>query len=227
VHPSGRNGRIQGMSKLGPAMVLGLLLAATSATAGAADVASSSWHFQALLDGRPIGAHDFVLTHQDDEVVIDDVAHFKVTVALIPLYAYDHQNHEAWHNGCLASIASHTNDNGRKVFVHGAMTGDAFEIEGSRGAETLAGCVHTFAYWDRESLLAPRLLNAQNGEYQAVTLTQVGIQRVTVHGQSIAATRYALRGAHLSIDVWYSESDRWVALESKLESGRTLRYEIQ
>jgi hypothetical protein len=107
------------------------------------------------------------------------------------------------------------------------MTGDAFEIENSRGARTLSGCVHTFAYWDEESLMAPRLLNAQTGEYQAVTLTRIGTQNVSVGGQSIAAQRYALRAAHLSIDVWYSDSGRWVALESKLESGRTLRYEIQ
>jgi len=214
------------MSKFGAALMLGLL-GASAAMARAADLAPSNWHFKALLDGKRIGEHDFVLTHKDDEVVIDDVAHFKVTMALIPVYAYDHRNHEAWRNGCLATISSHANDNGKKVFVHGATTGEVFEILSSRGARTLSGCVHSFAYWDKESLTAPRLLNAQTGEYQAVTLTRVGMQNVSVGGQSIAATRYALRAAHLSIDVWYSDSGQWVALESKLESGRTLRYEIQ
>jgi hypothetical protein len=215
------------MKRFGGAIVLGLLLGAPAAMARAADLAPGNWHFTALLDGKRIGTHDFVLTHKDDEDVIDDVAHFKVTVALIPIYAYHHQNHEAWRNGCLASIASQTNDNGKTAFVRGAMTDDAFEIESSRGARTLSGCVHTFAYWDKESLMAPRLLNAQTGEYQAVTLTRVGTQNVSVGGQSIAARRFALRAAHLNIDVWYSDSGRWVALESKLESGRTLRYEIQ
>jgi hypothetical protein len=214
------------MSKLGAAMVLGLSLAAAVAVARAADLAPDNWHFTALLDGKRIGEHDFVLTHKDDEVVIDDVAHFKVTVALIPVYAYDHQDHEAWRNGCLTTITSHTNDNGKRVFVHGAMTGDAFAVDSSRGGASLSGCVHTFAYWDKESLLAPRLLNAQTGEYQAVTLTRVGAQTVSVGGQRVAAMRYALRAAHLSIDLWYSDSGRWVALESKFESGRTLRYEV-
>jgi hypothetical protein len=215
------------MRKVGAAIVLGLLLHATAAMAGGAGTVSSHWHFKVLLDGKRVGEHDFVLTHEDDEVVIDDVAHFKVTVALIPVYAYDHQNHEEWRNGCLATIASHTNDNGRKVFVQGVMKGDAFEIEDSRGTRTLSGCVHTFAYWDQEALMAPRLLNAQTGENQAVTLTRVGMQSVSVAGHSIAATRFALRAAHLSIDVWYSDSGQWVALESRFEGGRTLRYEIQ
>jgi hypothetical protein len=215
------------MRKVGAAIVLGLSLGATAAMASGTGTDSSSWHFKVLLDSRRIGEHDFVLTHKDDEIVIDDVAHFKVTVALIPVYAYDHQNHEEWRNGCLATISSHTNDNGKKVFVQGAMKGDAFEIESSRDTRRLTGCVHTFAYWDKQSLTAARLLNAQTGEYPEVTLTQVGIQRVSVAGQSIAVTRYALRAAHLSIDVWYSDSGQWVALESRLESGRTLRYEIQ
>jgi hypothetical protein len=215
------------MSKLGVASVPGVLLGAMATLAGAADLAPLNWHFKALLDGKHIGEHDFVLTHKDDEVVIDDIAHFKVTMALIPVYAYEHENHEAWRNGCLATISSRTNDNGKKSFVHGAVTGEVFEVESSRGARTLSGCVHSFAYWDKESLLASQLLNAQTGEYQAVTLTKVGMQNVSVGGQSVSAARYALRAAHLSIDVWYSDSGQWVALESKLESGRTLRYEIQ
>ena len=87
------------MRKVGAAIVLGLSLRAAAAVAGDAGTESSHWHFKVLLDGKRVGEHDFALTHKNDEIVIDDVAHFKVTVALIPVCVYDHQNHEEWRNG--------------------------------------------------------------------------------------------------------------------------------
>src|SRR5450755_3651225 len=108
------------MRNVNAAIVPGLLLAAAPVLADAADEAARSWHFAALLDGKHIGEHDFVLARHGDEVVVDNVAHFKVVVAFIPLYVYDHQNHEVWRNGCVVSVSSRTNDNGRKEFVEGA-----------------------------------------------------------------------------------------------------------
>jgi Family of unknown function (DUF6134) len=148
-------------------------------------------------------------------------------VAFIPLYVYDHQNHEVWRNGCVVSVSSRTNDNGRKEFVEGAEQDQAFKVRSARGPLTLPACVRTFAYWDENLLAQPPLLNTETGEFQSVTLSAGSVQSVTVAGRPLAAKRYSLRGPHLAIDVWYSDAGDWVALESKLESGRTLRYEIQ
>jgi hypothetical protein len=215
------------MRNVNAAIVPGLLLAAAPVLADAADEAARSWHFAALLDGKHIGEHDFVLARHGDEVVVDNVAHFKVVVAFIPLYVYDHQNHEVWRNGCVVTVSSRTNDNGRKDFVQGAAQGAAFEVRSARGSLTLPACVRTFAYWDESLLAQSPLLNSQTGEFQSVALTAGGVESVNVRGQTLAAKRYSLKGPHLTIDVWYADSGDWVALESKLESGRTLRYEIQ
>jgi hypothetical protein len=215
------------MSNATAAILPSLFLTALPLLAPAAQPQARSWHFAVLLDGKRIGQHDFVLTHHGDQDIVDIVAHFKVGVAFIPLYAYDHQNHEVWRNGCVLSVSSRTNDNGRKDFVEGVSQDQAFMVRSARGALTLPACVRTFAYWDENLLAQPPLLNTQTGELQSLTLTAAGVQSVTVAGRPLAAKRYALRGAHLAIDVWYSEAGDWVALESKLESGRTLRYEIQ
>ncbi len=215
------------MRNVTAAILPSLLLAAAPILAPAAEREARSWHFAVLLDGKHIGEHDFVLTRHGDEDVIDIVAHFKVGVAFIPLYAYDHQNHEVWRNGCVVSVSSKTNDNGHQEFVEGAEQDQGFKVRSARGALTLPACVRTFAYWDKSLLAQPPLLNTQTGEFQAATLSAAGVQSVMVAGRPLAAMRYALRGAHLAIDVWYSDAGDWVALESKLESGRTLRYEIQ
>jgi hypothetical protein len=213
------------MTIIHAALGLGLVLDAARVCAGAAQP-SHRWHFIALLDGKPIGEHDFVVERRGDETVVDSAARFRVRVALIPLYHYDHHDREVWRNGCLTSVASQTDDNGRKDFLTGALQGARFALESSRGAAALPACVRTFAYWDPNLLTDPRLLNTQTGQYQAVTLTANGVHGVG-EGDSTSLRRYALRGPHLATDLWYSAAGEWVALESKLESGRTLRYELQ
>ena len=195
------------------AVVLGLALGAAAASR-AGEEPPRSWHFNVLLDGKYIGEHDFLVGHHGDEVWVDSVAHFKVMLAFITVYTYEHHNHEVWRDGCLTQVTSRTDDNGHQAFVQGTRRAATFEVESVGGAARLPACVRSFAYWDRDLLGDPRLLNTQSGEYQAVTLTALGAQR------------YALRGAKLAIDLWYSDTGEWVALESKLDSGRTLRYEL-
>jgi Family of unknown function (DUF6134) len=218
------------MTNLKPAMALGFCIISASgvvAAAAAADPPAGSWHFTVLLDGKRIGEHDFTVARHGDETDVDTEAHFKVKAAFIAFYQYDHRDHEVWRNGCLAGITSRTHDNGRSFAVEGELKGGTFEVQGSGGAATLPACVKTFAYWDQSFLTEPQLLNSQTGKFQAVTLTRVGPQSVKVGGRSIPAQRYSLRAPKLDIDLWYSESGRWLALQSKLESGRLLRYEIQ
>src|SRR5580658_3974054 len=105
------------MTNASAAVVLGLCLGAAPTLAPAADESSRSWHFSVLLDGKRIGEHEFVVTQHDDEVDVDTTAHFKVVAVFIPVYVYDHKNHEVWRNRCVTSVASQTNDNGRKLFV--------------------------------------------------------------------------------------------------------------
>jgi len=214
------------MRNVSAAILPGLFLAAAPVWASAEEGART-WHFTVLLDGRHIGEHDFAVTHRGDDVVVDTAAHFKVVVAFIPVYAYNHQDREVWRNGCLLSLSSHTNDNGKQEFVEGALAGQAFAVRSAGTALTLPACVRSFAYWDASLLAEPPLLNSQTGEFQSATLAPDGTQDIRVGARTLAARRYALRGPHLSIDVWYSDSGQWVALESKLENGRTLRYEIQ
>lgn len=214
------------MRNLNAAILPGLLLAAVPAWAAAADD-SRSWHFTALLDGRRIGAHDFTVRRHGDEITVDSAAHFKVGLAFIPLYAYDHEDHETWRDGCLTSIASRTNDNGHQIFVRGTLQGAAFAVDSSRGARMLPACVRTFAYWDESLLSQPPLLNTQTGELQSVAVTFHGSETITVAGSTLAAKRYSLKAPHVAIELWYTGSGDWVALESRLDGGRTLRYAIQ
>lgn len=206
--------------------VVAVILAATVAAAVPAGP-TRNWHFAVLLDGKRIGEHDFSVVRHSGEVDVTIEAHFKVKALFIPLYHYDHEDREVWRGGCLARIDSRTDDNGKKSAVHGALLDNVFEVASQTRDTALPACVKTFAYWDQSFLTESRLLNSQTGEYQSVHLTRHGLENIRVAGHAIEAQHYSLIAEHLGIDLWYSSAGDWVALESKLENGRTLRYERQ
>jgi hypothetical protein len=212
---------------LAPAAVLLCLPAISAAAAEKLPEDVRQWHFTVLLDGKPIGEHDFTVTGRAGELEVGSRAHFRVRALFIPLYAYDHQDHELWRGGCLEQMDAHTNDNGKELAVNGHLAGNTFEVRGPQGEEVLPACVKSFAYWDESFLTAHRLLNAQTGKYEAVTATRLTNGRIRANGRDIEAEHYSLTGAKMSIDLWYSPGGEWLALETQTEQGRTLRYEMR
>jgi len=215
------------MTPANAALALGLVLGAAPALSPAADPAPRRWHFTVFLDGRAIGQHDFVLTRQGDDFTVDTAAHFAVTVAFIPVYRYVHQDHERWQGGCLAELTSRTDDNGHIQTVSGTLRPSGFEVAATRGSASLPACVRSFAYWDRALLMGPRLLNSQTGAYQRVRLDAAPAGSGGVGGRALSAQHYTLRGPHLDIELWYSAQGEWLGLQSRLDGGRILSYELR
>jgi len=181
------------------------------------------WHFRVLLDGKPVGRHDFTVTGTDEAAEVVSRARFVVTVLRIPVYRYVHDDRELWKGGCLANIDASTDDNGRGLAVRGEAAADGFHVLGGAGAHTWQGCVRSFAYWDRRILASQRLLNAQTGEYEPVQVT-----RAAASGEVPGASEHdLLEGEHFRIELWYRASGEWCALESRTKDGKRLRYEIE
>jgi hypothetical protein len=75
--------------------------------------------------------------------------------------------------------------------------------------------------------LLPRreLLNSQTGEYVPVQIDSLGRDRIRIGGREVPVERYSLKGKELDITLAYeARSGEWVALDSRLDGGRTLRY---
>jgi hypothetical protein len=182
--------------------------------------------FDVFLDDRAIGYQRFELSPAGDGTRIETQAEFKVKLLRITAFAYDHSNTELWRGGCLQSIDSRTDSNGKKYMVSGRARGDLFVVATNDGESRLGDCVASFAYWDRDVLLQrQRLLNSQTGEYMPVRIDALGLDRVRIGQRDVAVERYALRGQGLDITLAYAVGGGdWVALDSRLDGGRTLRY---
>jgi len=193
-------------------------------------MANNTWNFRVFLDDKEIGTHRFdLLDRGGGERQLVSQARMTVKILFVTAYTYDHHDVEHWNGDCLNKLTSKTDDNGDKHQVEVQRKGAATVVQTLSGSQTLGDCVLTFAYWNPAMLKQTRLLNSQDGEHVEVKITDAGADSIVVRGQQTQARRYELRSKNqkLSIDLWYSPGDEWLALESRTEGGQKLIYKLK
>lgn len=182
--------------------------------------------FDVFLDERRIGEQQFMLFPAADGERMETRARFEVKLLRITAFEYEHDNVEYWKAGCLQSIESVTDSNGTPYRVSGRRQDEGLRLDGTQGARVLPGCIGTFSYWNKQQLLGrQRLLNSQTGEHVQVAIRRLADARLPFEGREVSVERYEIRGTGLDLTVSYAvDGAEWVALDSRLESGRVLRY---
>ena len=201
-------------------------LALPAADAAVQQPTVREWTFRVLLNDSEIGDHRFRLEREGDSRYVESDARFDVRFLFFNAYRYRHSNHERWVGPCLQSIETQTDVNGDDVVVSGRKEADRFVVETDTSVSELPDCVMSFAYWDPQILEQPRLLNAQTGEYLDVAVERLAEDVLVVRGRPVPAEGYRLTAKGVQIDLWYSEDDEWLALESPARGGRIIRYEL-
>jgi hypothetical protein len=203
-----------------------LMCCALLASSGV-EAASKEWRFRVYLDDREIGYHHFRLTENGNDARLITRAELEVTFLKLPVFSYTHENTEHWDGECLESIASVTDENGEVYRVSGDAASDGFRVTTNTGESVLPDCISTFAYWDRSFLQRSSLLNSQTGEYVDVEVDYLGERLISIGSTTLPAHQYRLEAEDLELELWYSQEGRWLALQSSVEGGRLLRYEIE
>jgi len=183
-----------------------------------------SWKFRVMLDDTPIGYHQVNIDNEADKRSVHTVANFDVRILFIPVYSYAHETREIWEDGCLVDISSTTDDNGDGYFINSRRQEKELALQTQDGMTSHGGCVRTFAYWDIELLKSGALLNTQTGEYQSVSVSDLGDGTLALGDDEFEARQFRLVAEDMTIDVWYTKDMHWLALESVTESGAVLRY---
>jgi len=191
-----------------------------------------SWYFEAYLDDSKIGHHTFEVNINDTQTTVLSQAEFDVSILFIPVFKYEHTNNEVWNNGCLVKLNSTTFNDGEDLFVNLSNDNGITHIETAKNKLTKSECVRSFAYWDAELIKSNALLNTQTGEVVDITYKVVGSEKIMINDISVDTQRYQLLGKDesgndIDINLWYNNDKQWVALESKLENGRYLRYQLK
>ncbi|APZ42847.1 DUF6134 family protein [Acidihalobacter ferrooxydans] len=200
--------------------------AAASPTAAPDTTNTQTLRYRVLLDGSPIGLQTYTVTTHGDTRRVVSTARFTVKFFFVTVYHYHLHYTAHWRNGCLVSLHSTTNDDGKHERVDAQAGPHGFTIKTQQGQTVQHGCVRSFAYWDPHVRLhSGPLLNVQTGQYLPVHVAALGQDTTTINGHRVAATHYRLTGKKLAIDLWYQSGAQWIALQSKVDGGRTLRYE--
>jgi len=203
------------------------LLATLLMATGLPALASQTWDFRVFLDQKEIGTHRFELVDRDGERELISNARMAVKLLFVTAYTYDHHDVEHWNGDCLSKLSSTTDDNGDKHKVDVQRRDGETVVQTLEGTQRLGQCVLTFAYWNPAMLQQKELLNSQDGKHVKVKITDAGADAIDVRGVKTPARRYELRSEKLSIDLWYSEKQEWLALESKTERGQKLIYKLR
>jgi Family of unknown function (DUF6134) len=184
------------------------------------------WRFNVLLNNKMIGQHIYRLKLENAAQVLQSEADYNIRVLGFSVYRYQHVATERWQGGCLADIESRTIDNGQATTLKGKKSNAGFMLDKAQRETTLAGCIMSFAYWNPAILTQASLLNAQNGDYLSIQVQNLGSDSLVLTDRRVMAKRYRLITSKFSIDLWYSNDNEWLALETTIEGGRLLRYEI-
>lgn len=189
--------------------------------------AMNTWNFKVFYGEQEIGEHHFTLEGKGDvrKVVVD--AEFNIDFLFMNVYSYKHKNIEVWKGACLSSIKSSTDDNGKKFNVSGIADDKVFKVDSNNTVTEKDGCVSTFAYWDMNFLDNDALLNAQTGEIVTVDIRFIANEKISVRNKMVNTKRYEVRTDDFNIDLWYSDTGEWVALNSTTQDGTKLRYQMK
>ncbi len=201
---------------------------------------AQQWNFQVFLDDKPIGHHHYTLRASGvsgeggvggAERELKTEARFDVKVLFINAYRYMHDANERWRGNCLARLTARTDDNGEHSEVAAEQQGERVTVSSTaatvRGRDSADGCLMTYAYWNADILRQTRLLNTQTGKIETVNIAALGEDKITVRGVPVAAQRYRIGGGKYAIELWYGADKAWLALQTTLDSGRKLRYQLK
>lgn len=207
--------------------LLGFMMCLGSVSQPAWSAGSQTYDFKVFLGKDEIGRQRFEVSSEGERTQVRIDAEFKVTFLYITVYTYRHTNVEIWEGTCLHEIRAETDDNGDAFFVNGIFRNGHLQMQTQAGNWTGEGCIKTFAYWNPDWMKGERLLNSQTGEHQPVSILAVGEETVPVQGIPTRTTRRRIVTDKFSVDLWYTLSGRWVALQSTTKKGDTLRYTLQ
>jgi hypothetical protein len=180
--------------------------------------------FKVLMDGTEIGRHVVEFDRKQDRLVVDIKINFIIKILNIPIYRYNHHNHEVWSpDGKLLALNSLTNDDGVIESAKIERQGDLLMINGTRNKEAVPGLWLTSSYWRSDIINQTHLIDSRNGQIFKINVRPVGQFDVALPDRVVKATRYDVTG-DLELSVWYDESGEWVKLAFD-HRGRHIDYQ--
>ena len=143
-------------------ILLSFVIGQTAATEIKTETASARLlDFKVFLNDREVGQHRFELREQGESIEVSSAMSLDFKILRIKRIKYRHQANEIWQSGCLVSLLSETEKQGKASVVKANTDQSGLVVQRASETETLSGCVRGFSYWNPQWLGGDHLLNAE------------------------------------------------------------------
>ena len=174
--------------------------------------------FKVFLNDREVGSHTYRLQQQGESLLVSSTMNLDFTILRVKKIKYRHQADEVWQGGCLVSLTSRTEKQGRNTTVDALTNASGLTVVHSEGTAIIEGCAKGFAYWNPALLEANFLLNAESGEYVPVDIS-------ATHSSEDNITHMLIDSPQVDVHLQYDAAGHWLSLESELQFGGLIRYQ--
>lgn len=175
--------------------------------------------FEVTRNGSPLGVVMERFGGDGRDAVAEVFIDFKVELAMLTLYRYEHRARERWRDGRLVALDSVTNDDGTPYAVTARAGAAGLRVAGDQGELTAPPDILPSSYWHPRFVEQSRMLDSQRGGVLEFAMTEVGPETVTALGRPTACTRYAMRG-DIDLDIWYDRQRVWQKMAFTIGGGR-------
>ncbi len=189
--------------------------------------ASGALNFQASRNGMRIGDHLIRFHRVGDTMTVASTVSYSVSAGFLTAFQSTLRAQESWEGGMLASFQCTAVTNGRQEYARGARENGVLMVQGTAAPRYAApdGTV-LCAMWNRTQLTVPSI-NPQDGTLLRFVTTPLGRSEQA----DSAGVRHGCDGFHMEgpnpVDVWYDDSDLWLALQAKAPDGSVILYKRQ
>jgi Domain of unknown function (DUF6134) len=213
------NLRFAGAAKLAAAILVSLAFGANAAPGASTE----TLRFAIMRNGDQIGTHTVEISRGPKETSVNMSTDLTVKVMFITAYYLQYTTSERWVGGKLVALNSASDDNGTKHKVSAALKGNGLEVEADGKTTTVDKNIMPATLWNHEVVKRTQVLDPKDGEVVPITVTDQGVEDLTIDGRTIKARHYVLKGKFPQ-DVWYDEKGRLVQSSLVAPDGSVILY---
>jgi hypothetical protein len=180
-------------------------------------------NFTVYRDGSEIGTHKIDIRREGADTRVDIKTDVAVKLAFITVYRFEHQGRETWREGRLVFIESKTDDDGKDKWLKGEANGKGLEIAGSAKAYTADPAIIPASLWNPKIVKQGHILNTLDGSKMAVTIKDLGEEKIKAYGKAIPARHYSVTG-QLERELWFDADGTLVQVRFKGSDKSDIRY---
>ena len=208
----------------GALKVAGAILVALAFGANAAPGASiEKLRYAITRNGDQIGTHTVEINRGPKETSVTLSTELAVKVMFITAYHMQFTTSEKWVGGKLVALNSEGDDNGTKHKVSAALKGSGLEVDADGKTSTVDKNIMPATLWNHEVVKRSQVLDPKDGAVVPITVTEQGVEDLTIDGRTVKARHYVLKGKFPQ-DVWYDEKGRLVQSSLVAPDGSVILY---